>query len=161
MASTSTTEHNDITQGHAAMSKYKATMPTEPQSNGHNYAREKEKHASYTVIAYKNGEFHEPVELCCYSGRSRNASVHYATIWLHGDKINSSGSGSAGGSGYHKDSAAADEAIRSAGIKLHHCSGDRKGERAYISGVGERAIREALGAIARAMGFRKFTIVEN
>lgn len=139
--------------------KLKATLPTQDANNGRNYGIDKETHARYTVVAYKNGEFREPVSLACYSGRSRDASVHYASIWVHDDKIHTSGHGSAGGGGYHKDSAAACGAIRTAGIKLIHADGTCKGEPAYIDGVGESAIRDALGAIAEALGYRKYTIV--
>lgn len=54
-----------------------------------------------------------------------------------------SGSGSAGGYGYDKPSAAAGEALRNAGFALEKS----------ISGVGESAIREAVLAVAKAAGW--------
>jgi hypothetical protein len=69
----------------------------------------------------------------------------YACIWTHGNAPEHSrnGSGMAGGYGYHKSSAAAGEAIRNAGFIL---SKD-------IGGVGDGAIREAVLAIAAAIGY--------
>ena len=55
-----------------------------------------------------------------------------------------SGHGKAGGYGYHKESAALQEAIESAGIKL----------RSPIDGAGDSAVRGAMEAINRA-AFRK------
>ena len=55
------------------------------------------------------------------------------------------------GYGYHKESAAIAAAIESAGISLD----------TDISGVGDGAIKEALSAIANALGFERLLIVEN
>lgn len=81
----------------------------------------------------------------------------YACIWVNDRKregrreaINTSGGGKAGGYGYHKASAALQSAIDNAGIKLNQS----------IGGVGESAMREALCAMARALGYRNFHILE-
>lgn len=82
------------------------------------------------------------------------ASTCYACLWagfneavkaaVEGGSIhNTQGTGSAGGYGYCKASAAAGEAIRNAGFTLSRS----------ISGVGTRAIEEAVLALARAAGW--------
>lgn len=125
-----------------------ATLPAESVHNGKNYGGEKEMVSAWNVVAFRDGEYYEPVTLRTYGGRSRNASRIYASVWVCGRY---SGHGWAGGWGYHKASAAAHAAIRSAGITLS----------ASIDGGGDSMIEEALGAIARALGFDHFTIVRN
>ena len=68
---------------------------------------------------------------------------------------------SAGGYGYHKESAALDSAIKSAGIELYGSNystwGDSKPDykrRAHIGGCGNGSMLTALKAIARAAGAR-------
>jgi hypothetical protein len=103
------------------------------------------------VVAYRKGELHHIVDARCYMGRANNASVVYANIWVHDHTGQRwcSGSSSAGGWGYHKESAAIGEAIRSAGIEL---SSD-------INGRGSSAIDDALKAIARALKYKIFIII--
>ena len=124
------------------------TIPTKVITNGRNYSREKEIVAAYILIS-GNQELGRAV---CYMGKSRVASVVYASVWVRvkalGDMI--SGRGHAGGYGYHKASAAIGSAIESAGITL---SGD-------IRGSGESAIREAMLAIGLALGFTDCNIIE-
>lgn len=69
----------------------------------------------------------------------------YACIWTHGARTETyrNGSGKAGGYGYCKKSAAAGAAISNAGI---HLSRD-------IDGRGEESIRDAVLAIAAAIGY--------
>lgn len=117
------------------------------QEHGKNYAGDKELTDCFKVIAYSKGELVEVVDCRVWMGRSRNASKVYATLWVHGKGIYTSGTGNAGGYGYCKTSAAIDEAIRSAGFKL-----DRS-----VSGTGQH--RDALEAVARSLGFRKFIFV--
>jgi len=69
-------------------------------------------------------------------------TVCYACLWINTEPVHTSGSGSAGGYGYCKMSAAAGEAIANAGITLSRS----------ISGVGESAVCEAMHAIAAALG---------
>lgn len=61
----------------------------------------------------------------------------YACLWIMKDDW-ASGSGKAGGWGYHKASAAASEAFRTAGFKFDE----------EISGRGESAVQDALLAVA-------------
>jgi hypothetical protein len=153
-------------------------------SNGYNYSRDKEMVSCYSVMGKINGELREIVTARAYVGRSRNSSTVYASIWVHGT-VSTSGKGSAGGGGYHKESAAFQDAISSAGIELYGSAYssntwnyDEKRsytptemakaaratakKRANIGGVGESAMRTAFEAIARASGARgKLTIVSH
>ncbi len=137
------------------MKTISATLPAKPAHHGKNYTGEKETLSTWDVVAFRDGEYFHPVTLRTYSGRSRNASHIYATLWVsHCPPAafdGCSGSGYAGGYGYHKASAAAQDAMQSAGIALS----------APIGGAGDSAIEAALGAIARALGFEHFTIVRN
>ena len=117
-------------------------------SNGVNYGDNKELIRTYNVVT---DALKEIITVRCYMGRSSSASVVYASIWINAHGIHTSGKGQAGGYGYDKTSAAIAEAIESAGITLD----------TGISGVGDCAIREALKAIARALGFSNVLIVEN
>ena len=114
----------------------------------------KETVSSWSVIALDSSRPAEPlreiVTVRWYMGRSSGASVVYCCIWTLSPQW-SSGSGKAGGYGYHKASAALQDAIDSAGIKLS----------SRIDGRGETAQRQALHAIAEAMGYPVHLIVEN
>jgi len=138
---------------------------TKTDNSGANYSYEKKEQTdSYTATVAKGGEVHTPVVAKCYMGRSSSASVVYCNVWVHGkvkdQYISLSGSGSAGGCGYHKTSAAVDEALRSAGVQLYGSPYSNPGEKpnmketASISGVGDSAIEAALVAICRALGYR-------
>ena len=145
-----------------------------------NYGGEKETVSKYVVLAKtaQCNELREIVDCRVYMGRSRNSSTVYASIWVHAADFYTSGTGTAGGYGYHKESAAIQSAITSAGIELYGdvCGSDcqwnyeEKREntpreiaaikrrldkrRAHIGGVVDSAIRSALEAIARAAGAR-------
>lgn len=132
--------------------------------NGKNYGYEKELVGAYTVLGKINGEMKEIITARSYMGRSRNASVVYASIWVNSGLNHCAGHGSAGGHGYHKESAAFQDAIHSAGIELYgtpYASAryDSPAEarkaakrRAYIGGCGDDSMRAAFEAIARAAG---------
>lgn len=83
-----------------------------------------------------------------YTPSRMYGSTAYACIWINGRNINLSGGGKAGGCGYHKASAAVSNALDDAGVTLNQS----------IHGVGDTAIRDALEAIAKALGYRKFHI---
>lgn len=110
--------------------------------------KEKNFYFQYTVVSMKeNGVLHTPVELRLYATKSK----HYACIWVrNGSECQVSGGGSASGYGYHKASAAVDAAIQNAGIFLE----------GSLAGVGDTAIREAITAIAKSMGFEKVYVLE-
>jgi len=127
--------------------------------NGKNYGGDKELVSAYTVLGKVKGELREVVVVRCYMGRSRNAGTVYASVWVHGDK-HCAGHGSAGGYGYHKESAAIGSAISDAGIELYGSPCQNGAEkvdfkqRAHIDGCGNSAAREAMLAVARAAGAR-------
>lgn len=121
------------------------------QSNAVNYGNKKELVNSWNVIVNSEDGLKNIITARCYMGRSASASTVYASIWVHSDNYHTSGTGKAGGYGYHKQSAAIAEAIRSAGIEL-----DKD-----IAGAGESAIDDALKAIAAALGFDNCLIVNN
>ena len=120
--------------------------------NGLNINHRKESKFSKEFTVLVNGRnydgkpcLHELIQLRIYWTDSRA----YACIWIHGgkNKFYASGSGFAGGYGYHKESAATEEALTSAGIVIDY--------RDSISGRGESAMESALMAIARKLGYRK------
>lgn len=74
------------------------------------------------------------------------ASNCYACVWINGNSNHGAGGGKAGGYGYHKESAAIQEALESAGVALSE----------DIGGRGDQAMFEALEAVAKAVtGKRK------
>ena len=149
----------------------KAIITTPHQQNGKNYGDSKETMDRYQVIAYHKGEFRSLITCRTYMARSSQAQVVYASIWVSAPsrpgkpEVYAAGHGSAGGYGYHKSSAAIQEAISSAGIKLYGSAyGPRHNEpedfkkECHIDGVGEQAIEYALTAIAAALGYHKIYI---
>lgn len=91
----------------------------------------------------------EPRELICLRLYATDAR-HYACIWIHGSEAHGHGGGNASGYGYHRGSAATQEAIRDAGITLDES----------IDGRGDEAIRTAVKAIAEAAGSHKYFVGE-
>lgn len=123
-----------------------------PAQNGHNYSGEKETIETLTLVVQKDdATLCEVASVCIYMGRSRTASKVYASIWVHCSEraIHTSGTGSAGGYGYCKQSAATAEAMKSAGIKLEQ----------EISGRGLGAVRNALAALAEYFAYEKYVII--
>lgn len=106
------------------------------KSNGFNRNHRKENHfyQEYLVISPELKQ----VISCRMYGTGR---MNYCAIWIYANE-HASGTGSAGGYGYHRESAACSEAILKAGYKLEK----------DISGVGESAIESALLAIAEHHG---------
>jgi hypothetical protein len=136
----------------------KAVFNGKNESNAINYGGEKERVSSYQVIGKRNGTLSSIVEARFYMGRSSSASVVYCSLWVQGDNY-CSGTGKAGGYGYHKESAALASAINSAGIALFGSNYSYWGEEkpdfkkpAHIGGCGCESMRMALRAIARAAG---------
>jgi len=137
----------------------KAVFDGKNQSNAINYGGEKERISSYQVIGKRNGALSSIVEARFYMGRSSGASIVYCSLWVQGDNY-CSGTGKAGGYGYHKESAALASAINSAGVTLfgsnysfwdNNTKPDFK-KPAHIGGCGCESMRMALKAIARAAG---------
>jgi hypothetical protein len=106
----------------------------------------------YSVYALDQLDcYDKPNELVCLRIYGTDARA-YACIWVHGRATNQYGygGGHAGGYGYHRASAAAQEAIKDAGITLSES----------IDGCGEEAIRKAIEAIAEAAGSSNYFIAE-
>lgn len=97
---------------------------------------------SLAAKPWSDGRVDPTISLRLYGTGNRN----FACLWA-GERR---GSGMAGGYGYHRPSQAAEEAIRNAGFEL-----DKS-----IGGAGESAMREALLAIAKALGVKRPVIVE-
>lgn len=110
-----------------------------------NHRKEKHFYKQIAAVAInEDGRAYDCVTLRIYGTDAKS----YACIWTASNcswndarDLWRNGSGSAGGYGYHRASAAACEAIYNAGIELDE----------DISGRGNEAMREAVEAIARAM----------
>lgn len=98
------------------------------------------------------------VKASLYRAASGQATTIYCNLWAWGEDDYCHGHGQAGGYGYHKQSAALDAAIRSAGIIL---TGDEYGRggpgdgSGSIAGRGGGSMEAALIAIARAVSSRR------
>lgn len=120
-----------------------------PNENGKNYSGEKPLIAAYSVVGVDSeGTLREAVACRLYS-TPRSLPV-YASVWIKGApnrttraRLYCSGTGKAGGGGYHKQSAAVEEALQSAGFTLSE----------EVGGRGDEAMQAALEAAARAVGF--------
>jgi len=116
--------------------------------NGIHHGGQKELVRDDNLVFYdsKTKEIRSVVHAIFWMGRATSSSVVYCSVWItKRDGQSLSGRGSAGGGGYHKESAALEDAILSAGVRL-----DRS-----ISGAGDYSMREAMEAIAFAAGYRK------
>lgn len=112
--------------------------------------------SSYSIIDLSGERYghdkrlaNSAVELRLYGTGNQN----FACLWVNHSKaeIHTQGSGRAGGYGYHRPSAAAQEAIGNAGFDLDES----------ISGVGDSAIEEAMVAVAKAAGLKNFILVRS
>ena len=112
--------------------------------NARNLGDKKETTKQMILIAYKDGKFLEPVTVRWYMSRSGDgASPVYCSMWVRHSPYYVSGRGIAKGYGYHKASAAFQEACNSAGVELSQ----------PVDGCGDGLVREALIAIGQALGF--------
>jgi hypothetical protein len=112
------------------------------------------------VVRLPSGEMRDVVTVKCYMGRSASASVIHAVMWVKcADGHWTSGSGSAGGRGYHKESVAIASAISSAGIELQDLDRtDRKDRWFDLGGTGTSYYPQVFEAIARAAGYHGRTL---
>lgn len=130
------------------MATYTATLPDTPKQNAKNYGDQKETVSTYKAVGIYNGKIACLCEARFYMARrSDGASPVYCALWVHGDRY-TSGRGKASGYGYHKQSAALQDALTSAGISLWKDPSTY----AYIHGCGFSAMEDALRAIAIAAG---------
>ena len=128
--------------------KVKSITETEGQVNWR-AMDSKEKVGQFILVGHKKGELIQLVTIETFMGKSANSSRVYATARIHADGIYSQGMGQAGGGGYCKVSAAAAEALESAGVVLEK----------DIRGRGEGAVRSALEAIAKRLGYKVFLVI--
>jgi hypothetical protein len=91
---------------------------SKPQNNAVNHSGKKELIDSINIIGKLNGQLRTIVTARFYMGKSASASVVYCSLWVNAGENSTSGKGSAGGYGYHKESQALQYAIESAGISL-------------------------------------------
>jgi len=112
------------------------------------------------VVRMPDGSMREVITARCYMGRSASASVVHAVLWVRcKDGEWTSGSGHAGGYGYHKESAAIADAISSAGVTLQDLENDCKDHWFYLGGTGTSYYPQVFEAIARAAGYRGRTLL--
>ena len=114
--------------------------------NARNMGDKKETIKQMKLITHKAGEFKEPITVRWYMSRSGDgASPVYCALWVHCSPYYVYGRGKAGGYGYHKASAAFQDACDSAGIELSQ----------PVDGRGDSSVRDALYAIGQALGFER------
>ena len=124
----------------------KAQLTKTDCMNARNLGDKKETVKQAVLIACKAGEFSEPVTVRWYMSRSGDGeSPVYCSLWVHCSPYYVSGRGIARGCGYHKASAAFQEACDSAGIELSQ----------PVDGRGDESVREAMFAIGAALGFER------
>ena len=112
--------------------------------NAVNYGGKKGTIRQMVLITHKDGEFKEPVVVRWYMSRSGDSeSPVYCSLWVHSSPYHISGRGKAGGCGYHKGSAAFQDACDSAGIELSQ----------PVDGSGDSLVKDAILAIGEALGF--------
>ena len=126
------------------------------KSNGRNMDN-KETIQRWNLIAFDDDKFKELATIRWYMGRSASSSVVYCTLWVtshtfrktHDDWTDASGSGSAGGGGYCKVSAAFQDALNNAGIFADE----------GIAGRGDTVVQDCLLALGRQAGFKHVKLV--
>lgn len=138
----------------------KATLIKESQ-NARNMEPQKERVNTVRVISRILGTDKGLQTVCearfYMARRSDGASPVYCSLWVSGAQW-TSGHGRASGYGYHKESAALQSAIDSAGIRLtgdnyRELPSDATDEKmARIDGCGDSAMKSAMRAIAIAVG---------
>ena len=113
------------------------------------------------IVVDDAGSKRKVIDCRFYMGRSSQASVVYCSVWLSGsidgESVWLSGSGQAGGYGYHKASAAMYYAITAAGFDLVEDDGVTP---SHIVGRGDEAMRDAAIALASALGYDDVILVE-
>ena len=122
----------------------------EPRETEKYFKPIREKEFYYGFYVFADTDRHCPVIDCrLYRGRSKSATV-YCCVWISGTgAANCRGLGKAGGYGYDKRSAAVASALRDAGINVDD-----------VSGVGDGAVKDALLAIAKRLGYKDTWVFE-
>lgn len=122
--------------------------PRESKRKVQSYRKESSFHEEWSLIDLDMGQ--DVLNVRFYGSGSVVYCVAWVSLWRHGiSKAGATGTcrgcGKAGGYGYHKASAAMEEALQDAGFTLSES----------ISGVGETAMRAALEAIAAHVGIAR------
>lgn len=115
--------------------------------NSFNTSHRKENHFLQEFAAFVNTK--EGLRNCATVRVYGTNAKNYACLWYNDSRRWASGTGSAGGYGYHRPSAAVAEAFENSGVKLLN----------DISGRGDEAIREALEALAKKLYPRRKTFI--
>jgi hypothetical protein len=105
--------------------------------NAKAHRKEKNFMGEHIGLAVVDGEIKIVVNLRIYGTQARNT----VCLWFHNEgwTISGSGSGSAGGYGYHRPSAAAEEAFKASGVELSQ----------DINSRGDTAVRDAVLALTK------------
>lgn len=109
-----------------------------------NHRKEGNAFYSYSIIDLNNGQEVAVIRLYNSATGSRN----YACLWVLKEGHHATGSGQAGGYGYHRTSAAAQLAFKTAGIVFGQ----------PIDGGGDWAIREAMRCLAGHLGIKRWML---
>lgn len=112
--------------------------------NAKSHRKEGNAFYSYSIIDLDAGKESAVLRLYYTKSGARN----YACLWVTAEPFYASGSGYAGGYGYHRPSAAAQEAFTSAGVTLSE----------NIGGCGDSAIENAMRALAEHIGVARAMI---
>jgi flavin-binding protein dodecin len=128
-----------------------AKRPTTPRVGAWSLVVKHKGHLREAIVAHTH-----------YSPSGNGMQPVRAIVWVHpvdgGGWI--SGSGSAGGCGYHKESQAIADAIDSCGIELYGHTYSREDSppdfkrRVHFGGTGDSSYQAIFDAIARAVGYR-------
>lgn len=114
----------------------KASFTMQGDGYGLKPSHRKENHFQEEITVFDGKK--EVVNLRIYGTGARN----YACVWVKSPAHVVNGSGWAGGYGYHRPSAAAEEAFRAAGFTFDE----------HFGGCGESAMQDAAIAVAKAAG---------
>jgi hypothetical protein len=118
------------------------------RQNARNLSEEKELLKYWEVIGISKVMPVSIITAHCWGSRgSRWTGKLHVSVWIHDAILYTSGYGTAGGSGYHKVSAAMEMALKSAGVELSE------------SLNGDTAIEDALRAIAESRGFTRLVVL--
>lgn len=121
--------------------KVKSYNPKTDKRNISAFRKEKRFFAEFALIDLDKG-------VAVIKSRIYNTNTtSYCVTWINGSDTRSAarGYGKAGGSGYHKDSAAMGEALASCGVELVES----------ICGRGESAMKDALRTMAGELGIAR------
>lgn len=117
----------------------KATKNNQSKGINTNHRRQADFAGEYLFIARVGDKLKDVIRCRLYSTKVR----WYCCIWIQTETDYVSGSGYAGGYGYHKPSAAVSDAIQAAGYELSE----------DIDGRGDSAIEQAIQALAELHGY--------